>query len=210
LGIPVARFAGATQPEKVNRVVYQAFLTAFALSAVMAVVGHLAAPTLLDSVNAAPEVKAEALPFLRAMFVGIFGLMMFFMLSGAFRAAGDPRTPLRLGVAMTVLSIAFNVVLIPMFGTVGAAYATVASSALASSYGIWRLLRPESVIHFDQQMDRAPDFSIIRSLFLRLRRSTMSWKWRSAARAFASPSARTAPPFPGTAPAAKFSRRSPV
>ena len=47
------------------------------------------------------------------MFVGIFGMMMFFMLSGAFRAAGDPQTPLRLGVAMTVLTIVFNVVLIP-------------------------------------------------------------------------------------------------
>ena len=63
--------------------------------------------------NAAPDVQAEALPFLRTMFVGILGMMMFFMLSGAFRAAGDARTPLRLGVAMTVLTIAFNVVLIP-------------------------------------------------------------------------------------------------
>jgi putative MATE family efflux protein len=90
---------------------------------------------------------------------------MFFMLSGAFRAAGDSHTPLRLGVAMTVLTIAFNVVLIPMFGTVGAAYGTVGSSTLASAYGIWRLLRPESVIHFERNMDRRPDFSIIRSLF---------------------------------------------
>ena len=47
------------------------------------------------------------------MFMGIFGMMMFFMLSGAFRAAGDPQTPLRLGVAMTVLTIVFNVLLIP-------------------------------------------------------------------------------------------------
>ena len=80
--------------------------------------------------NAAPEVQAEALPFLRAMFIGIFGMMMFFMLSGAFRAAGDPQTPLRLGVAMTVLTIVFNVVLIPVFGTVGAAFGTIASSTI--------------------------------------------------------------------------------
>ena len=38
-------------------------------------------------------VQHEALPFLRAMFMGIFGMLMFFMLSGAFRAAGDPHTP---------------------------------------------------------------------------------------------------------------------
>ena len=76
-------------------------------------VGYFAAPALLDIVNAAPEVQREALPFLRAMFLGSIGMMMFFMLSGAFRAAGDARTPLRLGVAMTVLTIVFNVVLIP-------------------------------------------------------------------------------------------------
>jgi putative MATE family efflux protein len=165
MAVLVARFAGANQPDKVNRVVYQAFLTAAGLAVVLGAAGWLAAPALLDLVNAAPDVHAEALPFLRTMFVGFIGMMMFFMLSGAFRAAGDPHTPLRLGVAMTVLTIAFNVVLIPMFGTVGAAYGTVASSTLASSYGIWRLLRPASVIHFDQHMDRRPDFSIMRSLF---------------------------------------------
>jgi len=87
------------------------------------------------------------------------------MLSGAFRAAGDPRTPLRLGLAMTVLTIALNVTLISMFGTIGAAFGTVISSTLVSAYGVWRLTRPDSVIHFEQEMDRRPDFGIIRSLF---------------------------------------------
>ena len=165
MAVLVARFAGANEPAKVNRVVYQAFLTAFALSIVMAVIGFFAAPSLLVLVNAAPEVQAEALPFLRAMFMGIFGLMMFFMLSGAFRAAGDPQTPLRLGVVMTALTIGFNVVLIPMFGTIGAALGTIASSSTVAIYGLWRLTRPDSVIHFERGMEMRLDFGIIRSLF---------------------------------------------
>jgi len=165
MAVLVARFAGANQPEKVNRVVYQAFLTAFGLSVILAAIGYVAAPALLTFVDAEPEVRRQALPFLRAMFTGIFGLMMFFMLSGAFRAAGDPRTPLRLGLAMTVLTICFNIVLIPMFGTVGAAFGTIASSTLVAVYGIWRLTRPDSVIHFEHGMSRKPDFVIIRSLF---------------------------------------------
>jgi len=165
MAVLVARFAGANEPDKVNRVVYQAFLTAAGLAIVLGAAGWIAAPGLLDLVNAAPDVQAEALPFLRTMFVGFMGMMMFFMLSGAFRAAGDPHTPLRLGIAMTVLTIVFNVVLIPALGTVGAAYGTVASSTLVSVYGIWRLTRPDSVIHFERGMDRHPDFSIIRSLF---------------------------------------------
>ena len=165
MAVLVARFAGANEPEKVNRVVYQAFLTAFALAVVLAAVGYAASPALLRLVNAAPDVRAEALPFLRAMFLGVFGMLMFFMLSGAFRAAGDPQTPLRLGVIMTVLTIVFNVILIPMFGTLGAALGTIASSTTVTVYGIWRITRPDSVIHFEKGMNHAPDLTIIRSLF---------------------------------------------
>src|SRR5687767_10590958 len=165
MAVLVARFAGANESDKVNRVVYQAFITAVALSVFLAAVGYFASPALLDLVNAAPEVRAEALPFLRTMFVGIFGMMVFFMLSGAFRAAGDPRTPLKLGVMMTVLTIAFNVILIPMFGTIGAALGTIASSTTVAIYGLWKITRPDAVIHFERGMDMKPDFTIIRSLF---------------------------------------------
>jgi putative MATE family efflux protein len=165
MAVLVARFAGANEPDKVNRTVYQAFLTAAGCSVLLAAVGYFVSPSLLELVNAAPEVRAEALPFLRAMFVGMFGMMMFFMLSGAFRAAGDPRTPLRLGVAMTVLTIALNVILIPAFGTIGAAYGTIGSSTAVSMYGLWRLTRPDAVIHFERGMNLRPDFTIIRSLF---------------------------------------------
>ena len=121
MGVLVARFAGANEPEKVNRTVYQAFLTALVLSlVVLAPVGYVLSPTLLDLVNATPAVKAEALPFLRTMFVFSIGMLLFFMLGGALRSAGDARTPLRLGILMTVLNVAFNVVLIPGYGPVPA------------------------------------------------------------------------------------------
>jgi putative MATE family efflux protein len=165
MAVLVARFAGAGDSYKVNRVVYQSFLTAAGLSVVLGIVGYLASPWLLTLVNAAPEVRAEALPFLRTMFVGSVGLILFFMLSGAFRAVGDPRTPLRLGLAMTVLTIALNVTLIRMFGTIGAAFGTVTSSTLVSAYGVWRLTRAGSIIQFEQAMERWPDWGIIRSLF---------------------------------------------
>lgn len=165
MAVLVARFAGANQPEKVNRVVYQAFLTAIALALVMAIVGYVAAPALLGVVHARPEVQHHALPFLRAMFLGIFGMMLFFMLSGAFRAAGDAKTPLRLGVSMTVLTVVFNVILIPRMGTLGAAVGTVASSTIVAAYGVRRLFAPGSVIQFHRGMDLSPDWTIIRSLF---------------------------------------------
>lgn len=165
MAVMVARFAGANEPEKVNKTVYQALLTAVGMAVVLASAGFFAAPHLLNLVNAAPEVQREALPFLRTMLVGQMGMLLFFMLAGAFRAAGDPRTPLRLGVSMTVMTVIFNVILIPIFGTIGAAYGTITSSSLTGLYGLWRLTRPDSVIHFEPGMDRKPDLAVIKQLF---------------------------------------------
>ena len=96
MGAMVARFAGAGETEKVNRVVYQAFLASIILAlGVFAPLGYFFSPQLLQLVHAAPEVQAEALPFLRVMFVFSLGLLIFFLLGGALRAAGDARTPLR-------------------------------------------------------------------------------------------------------------------
>ncbi len=172
MGVLVARFAGANDVEKVNRTVYQAFLTALVLAlCVLAPAGYFLSPTLLDLVNATPAVKAEALPFLRLMFGFSVGMLLFFMLGGALRSAGDARTPLRLGIWMTILNIAFNVVLIPGYGPVpalgvrGAAIGTVSASLIVSSIGLWMLLRGKLVVHFPASMSKRPDWGIIRSLF---------------------------------------------
>jgi putative MATE family efflux protein len=162
----VARFAGAGDADKVNRTVYQAFLTAMFMYAVfMAPFGYFAAPWLLDLVNAAPEVKAQALPFLRINFVGCFGMLMFFMLSAALRASGDARTPLRLGVAMTVLNLILNLALIPAFGTAGSAMGTVLASTIASGVALYQIFKGQLCVRFSRTMDLRPDWALIRSLF---------------------------------------------
>src|SRR5918992_6300620 len=57
MSVLVARFAGAGDADKVDRTVYQAFLTTIFLSlVVLAPVGYFASPSLLDLVNATPEV----------------------------------------------------------------------------------------------------------------------------------------------------------
>ena len=136
MSVLVARFAGANEPEKVNRTVYQAFIASAALCVgILAPLGWALSPSLLGLVNATAEVRAEALPYLRIMLVFSFGMMLLFMLGAALRSAGDARTPLRLGIALTVLNVALNVIFIrglgpiPAFGTTGAA---IGSSSPAS------------------------------------------------------------------------------
>jgi putative MATE family efflux protein len=172
MSVLVARFAGQGDDAKVDRTVYQAFLTAIGLSLfVMAPVGYFASPYLLDLVHAAPAVREQALPFLRIMFLFSSGMLVFFMLGGALRSAGDARTPMILGVATTLATIGFNVVLIrglgpiPSFGTRGAAMGTCLASGTVALYSIYKLWRGGWVVSFPRSGGFAPDWTIIRQLF---------------------------------------------
>jgi Na+-driven multidrug efflux pump len=92
------------------------------------------------------------------------------MLSGGLRSAGDAKTPLRLGVAMTVMNIVFNVIFIrglgpiPSFGTTGAAIGTVLSGALVLLYSLRQLFSGAWVISFRGASWR-PHWPTIRLLF---------------------------------------------
>ena len=172
MGVLVARFAGAGDADKVNRSVYQAFIVVVAMAlGVLAPLGYWFAPALLDLINAAPEVQVEALPYIRIMFVFSVGMLMFFLFSGALRAAGDAKTPMRLGILMTGLNVVLSIVLIrglgpiPSFGTRGAAMGTVIASGTVGLIFLWLLASNRLVIHFSRSMSYRPDWAIIRSLF---------------------------------------------
>ena len=113
----------------------------------------------------------EALPYIRIMFVFSIGMLLFFMFGGALRAAGDAKTPMRLGIAMTAMNIVFNVVLIrglgpiPAFGTRGAAMGTALASGITAAVFLWLLFSDRLVIHFSRSMSYRPNLDIIRSLF---------------------------------------------
>jgi putative MATE family efflux protein len=105
------------------------------------------------------------------MFVFSFGMLMFFMLGGALRSAGDARTPLRLGVLLTALNVFFNVILIrglgpiPAFGTKGAAMGTVLASGIVGIVGIMLLFSGDLVVKLSRSMNWRPDWTVIRALF---------------------------------------------
>ncbi len=171
MAVMVARYAGAGDAVAVNRAASQALLIAIMLSVgVVAPVGYFAAPWLLGLVHAAPEVQAEALPFLRIMLVFNFGMMMFYMVGSGLRAAGDAKTSLRLGATMTALNIALNIVFIrglgpiPSFGTAGAAMGTVISGGVVALHALVQLFRGRWVLDF-RNMSWRPDWHVIRTLF---------------------------------------------
>jgi Na+-driven multidrug efflux pump len=105
------------------------------------------------------------------MLVASTGMLVFYMLGGALRSAGDARTPMVLGLVMTAMNIALNVVFIrglgpiPAFGTLGSAMGTTVATGTVAAYSIWKLWSGGWVVHFPRERGFAPDWEVIRSLF---------------------------------------------
>jgi Na+-driven multidrug efflux pump len=98
-------------------------------------------------------------------------MLVFFMLGGALRSAGDARTPMVLGITMTALNIGFNIIFIrglgpiPAYGTAGAAIGTAIASGMVAAYALWKFWHGGWVVSFPRGRSLGPDWSIIRSLF---------------------------------------------
>ena len=161
MGVLVARFAGANEPEKVNRTVYQAFLTALVLSLV--VLGAARLRAVADAPrsrqrHARGQARGAAVPADDVRLQHRDAAVLHARRRAAIgRRCADAAAP---RILMTVLNVAFNVMLIPgygpvpAFGTRGAAIGTASASLIVSSIGIWLLLSGRLVVHFPKTMSR--------------------------------------------------------
>jgi Na+-driven multidrug efflux pump len=121
MSVLISQAVGAGNVERVNKIFYQAILTALIMGClILAPLGYFISPHLLTLVKAEDSVRAQALPYLQIMFLFNIGLLFFFMLGGALRATCDAKTPLKLGLLMTILNIVFNIILIPGLGPIPA------------------------------------------------------------------------------------------
>ncbi len=100
-------------------------------------------------------------------------MMVFFMISGALRSAGDARTPMILGIVLTVLNLVLNIDLHPRprpdsgvrHGRLGDRHRDRVADPSAV-YALWKLWRGEvGGLVSARTAGCGPDWTIIRSLF---------------------------------------------
>lgn len=165
MNVLMARYAGKQDRERMSRVAYETFLAAvIVLLLVIAPLGYLLAPRLLEFVRAEEHVRQYALPYLRILFTCGAPLFLMFMITGAFQASGDPKTPLKLGVLTTALNVLLSFVLITIFrmGTVGAALGTVLAPFVTVVVALSLVLRRKMVIHPPAHFHLLPDLRVLK------------------------------------------------
>ena len=137
--IPIAQAFGAKDETELRRFVMHAVYLCAGISVLLAVVTGLLTPQLLDLLNTRPELKDDAVAYIRPIFFAIPSTILYNMSAGVMRSLGDGRTPMIAIVIAALMNIALDLLFILGLdmGVEGAAYATIVSQLTS---GLWCLL----------------------------------------------------------------------
>ena len=132
-GICVAQWIGAGKHKEVKDVVHTSLLGGLICGIFVGVFGFVMCEPLLKLMMGGGEdtarTLAEAIPYMRAYFVGMPAMMVYNFLASALRSSGDTKRPLIFLSISGLLNVALNLVLVLAFGmgAVGVGIATTAA-----------------------------------------------------------------------------------
>lgn len=171
MNVLIAHYSGKQDRDTISEVFHSALLASvYCLLFILAPLGYFLSPFLLNALNVAPEVHVHAQPYLRLLFLCGTPLFLMFLLTGAFNASGDPKTPLKLGIITTVLNIVISTLLIagvgpfPAMGVVGAALGTVLAPIFSCCVGLYLIYSRRMIIHPPARVHFWPDMRLLRNM----------------------------------------------
>jgi len=129
----VARYVGAKDFERAAFYIKQGLAMALGMGALFSLVGYLLAPAILAFMDAGEPTLRLAIPYLRIFFASAIFFFLVETAYAVFRASGDMRTPMKIGVTIIALNMALDPLLIfgigpfPELGVAGASVATAFS-----------------------------------------------------------------------------------
>ena len=132
-GIPVAETFGAKDKGGLRKYLFNGALLCVVLSVVFTISTTLMAGPLLQLIHTPEELYADAVLYIRIIFLGIPATVLYNYASSVLRAMGDSQHPFYFLLAASVLNIGLDYLLIVSMGmgVDGAAIATVLSQLLS-------------------------------------------------------------------------------
>ena len=132
-GIPVAETFGAKDQGGLRKYLFNGVLLCVVLSVVFTLFTTLMAGPLLQLIHTPEELYADAVLYIRIIFLGIPATVLYNYASSVLRAMGDSQHPFYFLLAASVLNIGLDYLLIVSMGmgVDGAAIATVLSQLLS-------------------------------------------------------------------------------
>jgi putative MATE family efflux protein len=150
----------------VNHVAAQTLLSVTMVSLSLGTIGFVVAPYVLELMEVAPEVYANAIRFLRVQFVGLPFAFAYFMFQSQMRGVGQVKVPLYIVAGTVALNFVLDPILIfgAGLGVMGAALATLFSQGIAAAVGMYLLFRGRFGVKLTWRGFQ-PDFPFIQRCF---------------------------------------------
>lgn len=142
--IPLAQSIGAKDDADFKRYFWNGVWVCIVMGTVVTMVTYIFAEPLLRMIHTPEEILADAVCYIRIIFLGIPATILYNFCAGTLRAAGDSQRPTYFLLATSFLNIALDYLLIAVIpmGVAGAALATVFSQLVSGllnlAWIIWK------------------------------------------------------------------------
>lgn len=164
-GICVAQSIGAKRYDRLEKIVHTSVLTAIILGTIASVFGFFMARPLLILMGTEEKVLDQAVPYMKAYFVGILANMIYNYCAAMIRSTGDTLRPLFFLTIAGVANVGLNLVMVLAFhqGALGVGVATAASNWVACILIIAHMMRKDCPCHLTFKK-LSIDFGILKKI----------------------------------------------
>lgn len=133
VGVAVAHDIGSRSYDKLKKTVHSALLLGAVCGTVVFLFGFFFAKPLLILMDTPENILEEAVPYMKAYFVGLPAQMVYNYAAAVLRSNGDTKHPLLFLFISGLSNVALNLVMVTVFqmGAIGVGIATAASQYIA-------------------------------------------------------------------------------
>ena len=144
-GVVISRYFGAQDVAKMRLAIHTAVAFNLVTAALLTLAGTTLTPWLLRLMGTPEDVMELSVSYIRIIFAGSIGMVMYNSLCGIMRAVGDSRTPLFFLVISSLLNVALDLLFVAALSmsVIGAALATILSQLVSALLCVRRLMRTQ-------------------------------------------------------------------
>lgn len=149
-GVLAAHYIGAKKYKDVNVVLHTSALLSVIFGLIIAVLGFVFTEPMLIAMGTSKEILPYATLYLKIIFCGTPGSLLYNYIASILRSSGDSKRPLIFLAIAGLVNVILNIIFVTAFGmdVDGVALSTIASQYLAAFMAVTYLIKQKGYLHF--------------------------------------------------------------